>query len=149
MADLTQDASLHFLGEAHVQKFGMDSSSAQTIYRGQPLIFNATDTSHAVGFIDSITVASTDVFIGIAVEGKVVASGDPETNEIEVYVGPSIIGFKSTVFTDANLGDTVYMSDSATLSATVGDNPQLGKLFKVEDGYCYVLLTAPQICTGA
>ena len=53
------------------------------------------------------------------------------------------------MYTEANLGDTVYMSDSGTLSATAADNPQIGKLRRVQDGYCYIELTAPQVCTGA
>ena len=78
------------------------------------------------------------------------ATGDTETdNEIEFYVYPTIIGFKSAVYTDADVGDTVYMSDSGTLSATAGDNPELGKLKRVRDGYAYVILSSPTICASA
>jgi hypothetical protein len=149
MADLTFDANLRFKGEVKTEIFTCDSSAAQTIYRGQPLIFNATDTSHAVAYVNSVNVAATDVFIGIAAEGKTVAASAVEANQpIEVYVGPSIVGFKSTVYTtNDKLGNTVYMSDSGTLSATYSDNPQIGTLFLIEDGYCYVKLSAPQICS--
>jgi len=94
-------------------------------------------------------VATTDVFVGIAAENKAVASGDPENTEIELYVGPTIVGFKSAVFTEADLGKTVYMSDSGTLSTTASQNPQIGKLWRVQDGYAFVQLSAPQICAGA
>lgn len=149
MADLTFDAQLRLLGESKSEKFTLDTSAAQTIYKGQPLLLSATDTVNAIGFVDAVVVAATDVCLGIAAEGKSVAAGAAETTEIEVYVWPSIIGFKSAVFTTADLGKTVYMSDSGTLSATVADNPQIGTLHKVEDGYCYVQLTTPQICAGA
>ena len=97
-----------------------------------------------------MTVAATDVFVGIAAEGKTVASGAAETTEITCYVEPTIVGFKSAVYTNgADLGKTVYMSDSGTLSATVGDNPQIGILHLVRDGYAWVKLVSPQICTGA
>jgi len=151
MADLTKAAPLRFWGEAHSEKWVLDNSSAQDIYRGQPMVLDiSTDTVYLIGFTDSLTVAADDIFIGIAAENATVATSDTETdNEIEVYTWPTIIGFKSSVYTDADVGDTVYMSDSATLSATAGDNPQIGKLHRVVDGYAYVQLVSPQVCTGA
>lgn len=151
MADLTRDAPLRFWGEAHSEKWVLDNSAVQTIYKGQPMIIDVgEDTVYLRGFVDATTVASTDIFVGIAAEGKTVATSDTETdNEIEVYTYPTIIGFKSSVYTDADVGDTVYMSDSATLSATSGSNPQIGKLHRVVDGYAYVQLVTPQICSSA
>lgn len=150
MADLSADANIRFLGEGKTQKWYLDTSGAQTIYKGQPMIIDqSVDTLYARGFVDATVVAPTDVCLGIAAEGKSVLAAGAETTEIEIYTYPSIVGFKSTVFTDADLGKTVYMSDSGTLSVTVADNPQLGTLFKVEDGYAYVRLTTPQVCAGA
>jgi hypothetical protein len=107
------------------------------------------DTVFARGFVTATTVAADDIFIGIAAEGATVAAGAAETQRLEIYVAPTIVGFKGTVFTDADVGDTVYMSDSATLSATAADNPMIGKLVRVEDGYQYVALVTPAITTGA
>jgi hypothetical protein len=150
MADLTADAPLRIWGQASTDKWALDTSSAQTIYKGQPMILDlSADTVNAVGYVDSIVVAATDIFVGIAAEGASVESAAAETTEVEVYVWPSIIGFKSTVFTDADVGDTVYMSDSGTLSATAADNPVLGVLFRVIDGYAYVRIDSPAITTGA
>ena len=151
MADLTQDASLRIWGKAYTEIWTLDNSAAQTIYKGQPMIIDQSeDTVYLRGFVDATVVAATDIFVGIAASGATVATADTEVdNELEVYVEPTIIGFKSTVFTDADVGDEVYMSDSATLSATVGDNPWLGKLKRVRDGYAYVTLRSPVICTGA
>lgn len=155
MADLTADAPLRFDPriEPKTLRMFLDSSAAQTIYKGQPMILDVSeDTVYPRGFVDATVVAATDVFVGIAAEGKTVALAATETaqsNKIEMYVYPTIIGFKSAVFTNADMGATVYMSDSATLSSTVGDNPQIGKLDHVEDGYAYVQLATPQICTGA
>lgn len=151
MADLTADAPLRFLGEPKSEKWVLDNSAAQTIYKGQPMILDISeDTVYLRGFVDATVVAADDIFIGIAAEGATVATTDTETdNEIEVYTWPTIIGFKSSVFTDADVGDTVYMSDSGTLSATAADNPQIGKLHRVLNGYAYVQLITPQICTGA
>jgi hypothetical protein len=155
MADLTADATLRVF-RAVTKKMVLDTSAAQTIYKGQPMIVDQSEdaTGPVRGFVDATVVAATDVFMGIAAEGKAVASGDPENlwqSGIEVYTEGSIIGFKSTVFTDgASNGLGVYMSDSATLVGVAGvaDNPYLGILMWVEDGYAYVLLHV-QICTGA
>ena len=151
MADLTRDADIRLKGEAKTEKFIMDTSAAQTIYKGQPVMIDqTTDSLYVVGYVDGIDVAPTDVFMGIAAEKKSVPLAGVETTEIECYVGPSIVGFKSTVFTlNSKLGSTIYMSDSSTLSVTAADNVQIGTLFKIDDGYCYVKLSAPQVCAGS
>jgi hypothetical protein len=60
------------------------------------------------------------------------------------------VGFKSTVFAlTSKLGADIYMSDSGTLSITAADNVQIGTLFKIDDGYCFVKLSAPQVCAGS
>lgn len=150
MADLTKNATLRPLGELVTEKFTLDTSAAQHPYKGSPMIIDQSeDTLNVRAFVDATTVAATDVFCGIAMEEKEVALGDTETTDIICAVGPSIIGFKSTVFDNADLGKTVYMSDSGTLSETATANPQIGKLHYVSDGYAFVELSAPQICTGA
>ena len=152
MADLTADAPLRFWGEnVETEKWGIDSSTAQTIFKGQPVIIDiGTDTLFGTPYVDALTVVATDIFLGIAAEGFSQASGAVEgAEEIMLYVDGTILGFKSAVFTDADVGDTVYMSDSGVLSATAADNPQLGKLHRVVDGYAYVQLVTPQITTGA
>lgn len=151
MADLTADAPLRIWGEGKSERWTLDNSAAQTIYKGQPMIIDQSeDTVYLRGYVDATVVAATDIFIGIAAGGATVAATDTETdNEVEVYVWPTILGFKSAVFTDADVGDTVYMSDSAVLSAVAADNPQIGKLHRVFDGYAYVQIISPQICTGA
>lgn len=152
MADLVNDAPIRILGIAYTEKFTLDTSASRTLYKGQPVIVDQSvdATGNVVEFTDSVTVAATDVFVGIAAEGKSVVSGDSENTEIELYVEPSIIGFKSAVFTDgADLGKTVYMSDSGTLSVTAADNPQIGTLYKVRDGYAFVQIKSPVICAGA
>jgi hypothetical protein len=155
MADLTMDAPLRFIGETYTEKFHVDSADARSIYKGQPLIIDQTvdATGNVVQYVDAVVVAADDVFVGIAAEAHTTAQNDSETGPdslIEAYVAPTIVGFKSAVFTDgADLGKTVYMSDSGTLSTTAADNPQIGILHRVLDGYAFVKLTTPQICTGA
>src|SRR3990167_1132248 len=149
MADLTKDAPLRLWNASLVatEKWVLDNSVAMEVYRGQPMILDiSVDTVYLSDYVDAVVVAADDIFIGIAVERMTVATSDTEVdNELEVYVWPTIIGFKSTVYTDADVGDTVYMSDSGTLSATVADNPMIGKLHRVVDGYAYVQLVSPAI----
>jgi hypothetical protein len=151
MTDLTSGAPLRFKGEAKEEIFSLDTSGAQTIYKGQPMFIDQdVDTVYIRGFVGANTVAATDVFVGIAAEDKSVLASAAETTEIKVWTHPSIIGFKSTVFTvNSSLGAAVYMSDSGTLAATGTGDIQIGTLFKIEDGYCYVKLSSPQICAGA
>lgn len=152
MADLTANAPLRLYPGAAIasEKWVLDTSGAQTIYKGQPMILDiSVDTIYARGYVDATTVAADDIFIGIAAEPKSVAAAAAETTEIEIYTWPTIVGFKSAVYTDADVGDTVYMSDSGLLSATAADNPMLGKLHRVVDGYAYVQLVSPAVCTGA
>ena len=151
MADLTAAAPLRFWGEPRTERWVLDNSAAQTIYKGQPMIMDLSeDTVYIRGFVDATVVAATDIFIGIAAENKIVLTTDTEVdNVIEVYVWPTIIGIQSAVYTDADVGDTVYMSDSKVLSATPDDNPMLGKLDKVDNGYAYIQLVTPAITTGA
>ena len=53
MANLSRDAPLRVWGEAKTEKFYCDNSSAQTIYKGEPLIINQTvDTLYAVAWHD-------------------------------------------------------------------------------------------------
>lgn len=152
MADITADAPIRTLGQVYQEDFYIDTAAARTIYRGQPIIVDQSvdATGNVVQFVDSVVVDPADVFMGIAIAGASVVSGGPETTRVYCYVGPTIVGFKSAVFTDgADNGKTVYMSDSGTLSVTAADNPMLGKLHCVREGYAFVELSSPTICTGA
>jgi len=151
MSDLTANAPLRFKGTPVSERWYLDTSGAQTIYRGQPMMIDqSVDNTNARGYVDATVVDPADVILGIAAEGKSVAAGDPETKEIEIYVAPTWVGFKSTAFDNSDLGKPVYMSDSSTLADTVyADNPEIGILRKIEDGYCYVELTTPKIPSRA
>jgi hypothetical protein len=107
------------------------------------------DTVYVLGFLDSQTVAADDIFIGIAAEGKSVASGASEDTLIKVYMQPTVVGFPGSVFTDADVGDPMYMDDSSTLGNTAADNPEIGVLVRVKDGFQFVRILSPEITTGA
>lgn len=148
MANATMDQPLRLLGKAYTENFEVDSAAARTIYKGEPVVINASvDTTHVIS--QSVeALVDGDVFVGIAAEKFINALGDAESGpkaEVEVYVAPTIVGFKSAVFTEADLGKTVYMSDTTTLSASNGAYAQIGILHRVQDGYAYVALQGPTV----
>lgn len=150
MADLTADNYIKVQGEAWIDEWLLDSSAAQTIYKGQPIILDVSeDTVNVRGFVDATVVAATDIFIGIAAEGAEIAIAATEDVIVKVLMEPTVVGIPGSTFTDADVGDVMYMSDSATLSATAGDNPMLGKLARVKDGFQFVQLISPTVCAGA
>jgi len=146
MADLTADAPLRFRFPNQLQSdnYVLDNSAAQTVYKGQPVIIDASaDTINVTGWTSSITlVTADDILIGVALEQQAAATADTEGDNVIQVITSGEVGFKSAVFTDANIGDEVGFDDSATLKAVVkagaaGDCP-LGVLTRVADGYAYV-----------
>jgi len=155
MADLTRNAPLRFRFPAllKMERFTLDNSAAQTLYRGQPMIMDVSaDTANPRGWVAATTLVGAtnqDKFVGIANEPAVVLTTDLEAaNEIQIITGGEV-GFKSTVFTDADIGKVVGFSDSGTLVATVAGGAAnrcpIGVLTRVADGYAYVELSAPVI----
>ena len=157
MTDLSNDAYIKISGEGKTETFFIDTAIAKTIYKGQPVVLfkSAGDIVNVVGWISGGTydLAATDIFLGIAAEKKTVLVGAVENTEIAVYVSPTIVGFKdaSPVFTNADIGKAVCMSDSATLVAIAGvaNSPQIGVVWRHEDDFTYVKLITPFICTGS
>ena len=143
MTDLSADANLKYKGETKTEIFFLDTLATQIVYKGEALVIDQNVDAELAHTARGLTLVDGDVFLGIAAEGKTVLAGGAETTEIQAFVWPSIIGFKSAVFTNADLGKTVYMSDTGTLSASNGAYPRIGKLFKVEDDYAYVELDSP------
>lgn len=141
MTDLARNAPLRFRLTKKVQrdKWVLDNSAAQTIYVGAPMMLDMNvDTVYARVYDSNVTAAADDVFLGIASEAITVATTDTETdNEIEIITRGEV-GFQSAVFTDADVGKTVYFSDSGTLTATAGSNLAIGTLARVVDGYAYI-----------
>lgn len=149
MTDLARNAPMRFRwpNELQTEIWTLDNSAAQTVYQGAPLILDMSeDTLYLRVFDSSVTVATGDVFVGFANEKVTVTTSDTETdNELEVISGTSEVGVKSSVFTDADVGKTVYMSDSGTLTSTSTSNLKIGVLAGVENGYAFVRMSAPTV----
>jgi hypothetical protein len=147
---ITADMPLRFFGDPVSIRWVLDNSSGYTIYKGEAGVLDQSgDTSYPIGQ-QQITVAATDICIGIAAEQKTVETGDREKdNVVEFYTWPSIVGFKSTAFDLTDLEAKVYQADDGSLTDTAADNPEIGTVFWVDDGYVYVKLASPVICDGA
>jgi hypothetical protein len=153
MADLTANAPLKFKGEAKTETFILDTVDAQVVYKGEGIVIDQDVDAEYAHTARGKTLVTGDVVLGIAAEGISLPAGAQErfgVSSIEVYVEPTIIGFLVSqfgTFTNADLGKTMCLSDSGTLSVTPGAYPTIGKLFKVEDGYAYVQLVSPWVMT--
>lgn len=154
---LTADAPLRFRWDQKlfVEKWVLDNSANQTVYRGTPMMLDVSEDTVYPRIFATGSVANSDSFIGVALEGKVVLTTDTETDNVIKIAGPgSVVGFKSTVFTDADVGKAVGFSDTDTLVAvaiTGGANNRCpaGHLLRVENGYAYVkFLDYPPIVSG-
>lgn len=143
MADLVMDAALRFIGPVYSEQFPVDVGVGFTIYKGAPVILDVDVDNLNVTTQEGVTMATGDIQIGIAAEGKVVALNASPVPMLEVYMWPTIVGFPSTVFDNADLGKDVFMSDTATLTDAVGTYSRIGTLYKVQHGYAYVRLNPP------
>jgi hypothetical protein len=143
---LSQNMNLNYWGEVETETWICDSSSAQHIYRGMAMIIDANVDTLYARIADGVTALDGDVLLGIA-DGEVsIASGDAEDSkhQVELLVGPSIVGFPSSDVTNADVGKTIYAaaytSTGITLSTSNGAYPALGTLHRVENGYAYIQL---------
>lgn len=151
MSNISGDLPLRiWQGRANVRTIVLDNSAAQTLFKSQGLIIDISeDTVYGRQFVDAITVATGDVFLGICMHKKVVLTTDTEVdNKMEFYGHDSVVGFLMSAygtFTNADLGKTLYLNTASTdtLTATAGSNIAVGVLEAVEDGYAYVRIVAP------
>ncbi len=157
MTAITKDQGFRVHGREYTHKFIMDSSQAQTWYRGEAVIIDQSADTVNVSPVHDIThpvVAATDVFMGIAMEGGSFAISTTENLEkagVECWVEPTVLGFKNnTSLTSASNGLGIYLSEGnqLVLVASAADIPYIGILQFVEDGFAYVKLVT-QVCTGA
>lgn len=145
MADLSANNNLRLLGgQVFSERFFISTIAAYKFFRGAPvMIEQGVDNAYIIPWVSTYKVLVNDVTVGICAEAQTAVLSAQNTVAVEVYMGPTVVGFPDTTRTNADIGKSVAMSDSATLSLTLTDQPQLGKIVKVEDGYCYVLLDTP------
>jgi SpoU rRNA methylase family enzyme len=157
MADLSCDGGFRLgPGPHQIREWVLDNSAAQTVYKRQPLIIDASvDTVYLRGYVDAIVlVTGTDIFVGICASAETaVQTTDTETdNEVDVIMS-GLVGFPTSSLTNADVGKAITMADSATVGtdAHAAGYLYIGRLAYVEDGYAYVEINAlnggaPTIC---
>jgi len=140
MANISADQYLRVYGEAHLGRWTLDNSAAQVAYIGSPMILDVSeDTVYPRIFDSNVTLQATDVFIGYAGEAKTVATTDTETdNVIDIYEDPTYVGLPAGSITDADVGKSLYMSDSGTFSTTASTNLKVGTVFRVVDSTVFI-----------
>lgn len=157
MTAITRDQAFRVQGREYCEKFILDSSIAQTWYRGEAVIIDQSADTVNLTPVHNITtpvVAATDVFMGIAKEGGTFVISTAENLEkagVECWVEPTVLGFKNlTSITNASAGLGAYLSEGnqILLVAGVADVPFIGQIQFVEDGFVYIKLVT-QVCTGA
>ena len=119
MAALTKDTRRIYKAKQRAGTVPLKASS--TIYEGSAIGDDASGFGRAL--------VAGDPFMGFAVQGDVggAADGDEETPVlVEGIIRANIAGI-----TEANLGDTVYMSSDNDFTLTAGGNSAIGKIDRV------------------
>ena len=138
----------------------MDNSTAQTVYRGQPVIIDGSvDTVYLRGWVGATALQATvDRFVGISASSRIqVSTTDEETANVIDVITYGLVGFPTSTITDADAGELATMTDSATVvagSEAGANNLEIGYVAYVEDGYVYVTINgrtggAPTLCSGS
>jgi hypothetical protein len=116
-----------------------DGNTAHTVYKGSILIIDVSDSDGYGRALDDETVASGDVFAGVAAEQQVVDSditGDGDASVTAYRDG--IWGFAKGSLTIADVGANAYASDDNTITTTSSNNLFVGKIVDVDDTYVWV-----------
>lgn len=150
MADLVADNNdITPDGGSYDFEVTADSSTAQTIYKGHPLIIDASaDTVHVRAWNSGDAFDRTlDIFVGLAAEGAVISQGSSEAaNTLNAWTGVISIP-NDQGWTDSTIGLDVWMPDSGTfeLSRTAGAL-FIGKIYSiaVDDADVFIALKDPQ-----
>jgi len=155
MTDLSRNGNLvERLPEQPTETRFVDTGSARTFYAGQPVLIDASgDATRIIPFTSAVTLASGDIFLGIAVAGKVFAAGlaeDKVTSQLAIYGPGAEVGFNAAQFgasawTNADLQKEVYFSDSGTLTFTSTSNLSVGKLTAIENGYVFIEIAGSRV----
>lgn len=145
MGALTADRNLRFKGPVYSEKYVMALDIYPvTIYKGMAVCIDTSeDTDHVTG-APGVTLTTGDCFVGIAAESKSVVVGETDEKKLEVYVWPTIIGFKTTAIDETDIGKLVYL-DGDTLGLSGSGKPIIGRAYKYEDGYMYVIINPPTV----
>lgn len=115
-------------------------NTAFTVFKGAVVMCDVSDTDGYARDMDSgVTVAATDLFLGIAAERQDVTASDTAdgSKEMTVYVNGTW-GFPLNGLAITDLGATIFADDDDLPTATTLANLAIGKLVDVDATYAWV-----------
>lgn len=115
-------------------------STAFTVYKGAIVMCDVSDTDGYARDMDStVTVATGDIFLGVAAEQVSVTSADTAdgSKEMTVFVN-GVWGFPIGSLAITDLGATIFADDDNVVTSTATSNLAIGKLVDADASYAWV-----------
>lgn len=147
MTNMTASKSRPHKGDPKPLQYGLvnytDYQSAAKeyySYKGAVMMIDIDDVDgYAQPLQSGITVASGDVFLGIALEEVQVKSTDTTDGDKKIQVATEgIWGFAKGNLSVTDIGDLAYASDDDTITVTTSNNLWIGQIVGVDDTYVWV-----------
>jgi len=149
MANMTVSVSRPYKGDTAPLQYGLvgytDIRAASVEYYSYKGAIMMLDVSDVDGYAQpmqlNLTVASGDVFLGIALEEVQVKAADTAQGDKKITVATEgVWGFLvgSTGITVTDIGDLAYASDDQTITVTTTNNLWVGQIVAVDATYIWV-----------
>ena len=147
MANMTASTSRPYKGDTAPLQYGLvnytDYQSAAKeyySYKGAVMMIDVSDVDgYAQPLQSGITVASDDVFLGIAMEEVQVKSTDTTDGDKKITVATEgVWGFAVGSLAVTDIGDLAYASDDGTITTTTSNNLWVGQIVGVDSTYVWV-----------
>lgn len=122
-----------------------NGNTAHDVHRGSLVVSDVSDTDgyfRAVPLSSSVSLASGDVFGGVAIESEEVTSADLADGSKEIVVAINgTWGFAKGAIARTDIGAPAYASDDNTITTTDTNNLWVGTIVDVDDTYVWVDIT--------
>jgi len=147
MANMTYSVSRPYKGSPKPLQYGLvnytDYQAAAKeyySYKGAIMMIDIDDVDgYAQPLQSGITVASGDVFLGIALEEVQVKSTDTTDGDKKIRVATEgVWAFPVGSLTVADIGDLAYASDDQTITVTTTNHLWVGQIVGADDTYVWV-----------
>ncbi len=147
MANMTASASRPHKGDSAPLYYGLvnytdyqSSAKEYYSYKGAIMMMDVSDVDgYAQPLQSGITVASGDVFLGIALEEVQIKTTDTSNGDKGITVATDgIWGFPVGSLTVTDIGDLAYASDDQTVTVTTTNNLWIGNIVGADSTYVWV-----------
>lgn len=115
-------------------------STAYTVYKGAIMMMDVSDIDgYAQPMLSTITAASGDVFLGVAMEQASVTSSDTSQGDVKVTVATrGIWGFPVASLAVTDIGAPIYATDDDAVQTSSTNALWIGTLVAVDDTYAWI-----------